>query len=31
MAQLGGKPLLWHVHQRWLEAKRLDSMDRRHR
>lgn len=26
LAQLGGKPLLWHVHQRCLEAKRLDGV-----
>ncbi|MFT9784723.1 3-deoxy-manno-octulosonate cytidylyltransferase [Streptomyces rhizosphaericola] len=26
LAQLGGKPLLWHVHQRCLEAKRLDDV-----
>ncbi|GAB3177375.1 3-deoxy-manno-octulosonate cytidylyltransferase [Streptomyces incanus] len=25
LALLGGKPLLWHVHQRCLEAKRLDG------
>ncbi|MBB4984131.1 3-deoxy-manno-octulosonate cytidylyltransferase [Streptomyces nymphaeiformis] len=26
LAQLGGKPLLWHVHQRCLEAERLDGV-----
>ncbi|MEV5150875.1 3-deoxy-manno-octulosonate cytidylyltransferase [Streptomyces werraensis] len=26
LAQLGCKPLLWHVHQRCLEAKHLDSV-----
>ncbi|MCX5317811.1 3-deoxy-manno-octulosonate cytidylyltransferase [Streptomyces sp. NBC_00154] len=26
LAQLGGKPLLWHVHQRCLEAKHLDGV-----
>ncbi|MEU6285166.1 3-deoxy-manno-octulosonate cytidylyltransferase [Streptomyces sp. NPDC047028] len=26
LAQLGEKPLLWHVHQRCLEAKRLDGV-----
>ncbi|MER6691421.1 cytidylyltransferase domain-containing protein [Streptomyces minutiscleroticus] len=26
LAQLGDKPLLWHVHQRCLEAKRLDAV-----
>ncbi|WP_318209457.1 MULTISPECIES: 3-deoxy-manno-octulosonate cytidylyltransferase [unclassified Streptomyces] len=26
LAQLGDKPLLWHVHQRCLEAKRLDGV-----
>lgn len=26
LAQLGEKPLMWHVHQRCLEAKRLDSV-----
>ncbi|MFE2498578.1 3-deoxy-manno-octulosonate cytidylyltransferase [Streptomyces scopuliridis] len=25
LARLGNKPLLWHVHQRCLEAKRLDG------
>ncbi|WP_330300607.1 3-deoxy-manno-octulosonate cytidylyltransferase [Streptomyces sp. NBC_00503] len=25
LARLGGMPLLWHVHQRCLEAKRLDG------
>ncbi|MFI1979323.1 cytidylyltransferase domain-containing protein [Streptomyces wedmorensis] len=25
LAPLGGKPLLWHVHQRCLEAERLDG------
>ncbi|AKJ10129.1 3-deoxy-manno-octulosonate cytidylyltransferase [Streptomyces incarnatus] len=26
LAQLGDKPLLWHVHQRCLEAERLDGV-----
>ncbi|MFJ3504339.1 3-deoxy-manno-octulosonate cytidylyltransferase [Streptomyces sp. NPDC090135] len=26
LAQLGGQPLLWHVHQRCLEAERLDGV-----
>ncbi|MFG2899086.1 3-deoxy-manno-octulosonate cytidylyltransferase [Streptomyces zaomyceticus] len=26
LAQLGDKPLLWHVHQRCLEAQRLDGV-----
>ncbi|GAA3368461.1 3-deoxy-manno-octulosonate cytidylyltransferase [Streptomyces sannanensis] len=26
LARLGDKPLLWHVHQRCLEAKRLDGV-----
>ncbi|MFG2651246.1 3-deoxy-manno-octulosonate cytidylyltransferase [Streptomyces sp. NPDC048436] len=26
LARLGDKPLLWHVHQRCLEAKRLDNV-----
>ncbi|MFF7777067.1 3-deoxy-manno-octulosonate cytidylyltransferase [Streptomyces tanashiensis] len=26
LAQLGDKPLFWHVHQRCLEAKRLDGV-----
>ncbi|MEU9859337.1 3-deoxy-manno-octulosonate cytidylyltransferase [Streptomyces sp. NPDC047971] len=26
LAQLGNRPLFWHVHQRCLEAKRLDSV-----
>lgn len=26
LAPLGGKPLLWHVHQRCLEAQRLDDV-----
>ncbi|MFF4874199.1 3-deoxy-manno-octulosonate cytidylyltransferase [Streptomyces sp. NPDC000961] len=26
LAQLGGMPLLWHVHQRCLEAERLDGV-----
>ncbi|MEV0934299.1 3-deoxy-manno-octulosonate cytidylyltransferase [Streptomyces phaeochromogenes] len=26
LAQLGDKPLLWHVHQRCMEAKRLDGV-----
>ncbi|MER7282136.1 hypothetical protein ABT369_47680 [Dactylosporangium sp. NPDC000244] len=26
LARLGDKPLLWHVYQRCLEAKRLDGI-----
>lgn len=26
LAQLGGRPLLWHVHQRCLEAQRVDGV-----